>query len=314
MFDWLLGSKDKTNYDTAMQQAQQATKAQADAASYYYGNIEGDKWGSLDDANKSRILSEYNNLNNSANIGAQTSNDYNDAYKQELKDNRHNYFGNGLLGSFLNPIGQTATAAKDLALGQYEENDRDMWSDIGAAAQTALSFVPMAGGATGRVINYIPGMALTGAGMNASEALRQGGSETDIGEMLKSAGTGAAFGAGVPLAGRAAGGFLRNRGSNVIGRELAQSGIADDVAQQFMGALPNKALYQTALSSFVPKSTAGKVALGAGALYGGSKLLGGLGGEQAQSPTQQLASQFEQQYGYTPSEYELQMIMSQGGY
>ena len=156
-------------------------------------------------------------------------------------------------------------------------------------------------------------MALTGAGFNAGETLRQGGSQTDIGELLGSAGTGAAFGAGIPLAGRAAGGVLRNRGSSVIGKELARGGVADDVAKQFTNVLPNKALYQTALKSFVPQSTAGKLALGGGALYGGSKLLGAFGGGQQQDPTQQLAAQFEQQYGYTPSDYELQLLM-QGGY
>ncbi len=326
MFDWLFGSKSKTNYDDAMKQTQQASKAQADATAYFYDNIDGDKWNTLDDDSKANVLSQYNALNNAATSGAQTANQYNDTYNQELKDNRYNYFGNGLLGSLLNPIGQTASAVKDLATGQYGENGRDAMSDLGAAGQTALSFLPFAGGALaraggavgkmgaglGKAVNSVPGMALTGAGFNAGETLRQGGSQTDIGDLLGSAGTGAAFGAGIPIAGRAIGGALRNRGSSLIGKELAQSGVADDAAQQFMGALPNKALYQTALKSLVPKSTAGKVVVGAGALYGGSRLLGGMGGGQ-EDPTQQLAAQFQQQYGYTPSDYELQLLM-QGGY
>ena len=77
-----------------------------------------------------------------------------------------------------------------------------------------------------------------------------------------------------------------------------------------MGSVPNKALYQTALRSFVPKSTIGKVAAGGGALYGASQLMG-IGGQQ--DPTQQLAAQFEQTYGYPPSDYELQLLTS-GGY
>ena len=328
MFDWLFGSGNKTNYDDAMKQTQAASKAQADATAYYYDNLDGDKWNALDDSGRANALSQYNALNSAATSGVETANQYNDAYNQELKDTRYNYFGNGLLGSLLNPIGQTASAAKDLATGQYGENDRDMWSDIGAAGQTALSFLPFAGGALakaggavgkagaglGKAVNSIPGMALTGAGFNAGETLRQGGSQTDIGELLGSAGTGAAFGAGIPLAGRAAGGVLRNRGSSVIGKELARGGVADDVAKQFTNVLPNKALYQTALKSFVPQSTAGKLALGGGALYGGSKLLGAFGGGQQQDPTQQLAAQFEQQYGYTPSDYELQLLTAQGGY
>lgn len=79
-----------------------------------------------------------------------------------------------------------------------------------------------------------------------------------------------------------------------------------------MSSVPNKALYQTALRSFVPKTTLGKAAVGGGALLGANHLMGG--GQQQADPTAQLAAQFQQAYGYTPSELELQMLMSQGGY
>lgn len=322
MFDWLFGSKGNS-YDDAMRQSQSASKAQADATSYYYDNFDGDKWDKLGRDGQASALAEYNSLLGNAQSQVGSANQYTDTYNQELKDNRYNYFGNGLLGALLNPIGQTASAAKDLATGQYGENDRDMWSDIGAAGQTALSFLPFAGGlaraggavgkmgaGVGKAINTVPGMAATGAGFSAGETLRQDGSDTDMGELLGSAGTGAAFGAAIPIAGRVGGKMLRNRGANVLNREMAQSGVADDVAQQFMGSVPNRALYQTALRSFVPQSTAGKLAVGAGGIYGASRLMGG---GQQQDPTAELAAQFEQQYGYPPSEYELQLLTA-GGY
>lgn len=331
MFDWLFGSGRQTNYDDTLKQAQQASKAQADATAFYYDNIENN-WDNLDQNSRADVLGQYNQLNSNATSASQGYDDYFSAYNQEEKDNKYNYFGNGLLGALLNPIGQTASAAKDLATGQYQENGRDAMSDLGAAGQTALSFLPFAGGlaraggavgkvgaGVGKAVNSVPGMALTGAGFNAGETLRQGGAETDPAELLASAGTGAAFGAGIPLAARAGGSFLRNRGSKVLGREMAQSGVADDVAQQVMGAVPNKALYQTALRSFVPKSTVGKLAVGGGALYGASRLMGG--GEQPapqySSPEiEQIAMELAvENGGVPPSEYEIMQLMQmQGGY
>lgn len=326
MFDWLFGNKRQTNYDDTNSLYNQYSEANNAANDYYKTNIESANWDSLGQDEKAKRVQEYNNLDSQRqNYGSQYGQTF-ETYNQENKDRKHDYFGNGLLGSILNPIGQTFTAAGDALSGQYEERGRDLASDLGAAGQTALSFLPFAGGlakagglvgkvgaGVGKAVNSVPGMALTGAGFNAGETLRQGGSETDMGDLIGAAGTGAAFGAGIPIAGRIGGSMLRNRGSKVLGREMAQSGVADDVAQQFMGAVPNKALYQTALRSFVPKSTFGKVAVGGGALLGANKLMGG-GGEQAADPTQQLAAQFQQAYGYTPSEYELQMLMAQGGY
>lgn len=326
MFDWLFGSGRQTNYDDAMKQAQQASKAQADATAYYYDNIDKG-WDGMDANARADALNQYNQLNSAATSSSENYGNYFDAYNQEEKDNRYNYFGNGLLGALLNPIGQTISAGKDLATGQYGENDRDVMSDLGAAGQTALSFLPFAGGlaraggavgkvgaGVGKAVNSVPGMAAMGAGFNAGETLRQDGSEAEIGDLIGSAGTGAAFGAAIPVAGRIGGKMLRNRGSKVLGSELSRAGVADDAAQQILGATPNRALYQTALRSFVPKSTVGKLAAGGAGIYGASRLMGA--GQEA-DPTQELAAQFEQAYGYTPSDYELQLLMAQmqqGGY
>ena len=323
MFDWLFGTKRQTNYDDTNSLYNQYSEANNAANDYYTKNIESANWDSLGQDEKAKRVQEYNNLDSQRQTyGSQYGQTY-DMFNQENKDRKYDYFGNGLLGSILNPIGQTFTAAGDALSGQYEERGRDLASDLGAAGQTALSFLPFAGGlakagglvgkagaGVGKAVNSVPGMALTGAGFNAGETLRQQGSDVDMGDLASSAGIGAAFGAGIPIAGRIGGNMLRNRGSKVLGSELAKSGVADDAAQQFMSSVPNKALYQTALRSFIPKSTAGKVAVGAGALYGGSRLMG-MGAQP--DPGQQLVAEFTQMYGREPSEYELQLLTA-GGY
>lgn len=277
MFDWLFGDGGKQRKQNEEQlDALRTQRADADVLSQVFnnrissGNYNNDNVGTIMDAGDS-----YGQFVKDADT--QTAD-----LEKSLKQSRYDYFGNGLLGAILNPIGQTATAGFDLATGQYENNDRDMWSDIGAAGQTALSFLPFAGG-----LARVGGVA---------------------GKMA--AGVGAAFGAGIPIAGKIGGNMLRNRGSKVLGNELAKSGVADDAAQQFMSSVPNKALYQTALRSFVPKSTVGKLAVGGGALYGASRLMGG--GQQP-DPGQQLVAEFTQMYGREPSEYELQLLTA-GGY
>ena len=325
MFDWLFGTKRQTNYDDTNSMYNQYNEANNAANDYYKNNVESANWDTLGQDEKAKRVQEYNQLNAKRQGLGENYGQTFDVYNKENDSTKYDYFGNGLLGSLLNPVAQTFTAVGDGLSGQYEAKGRDLASDLGAAGQTALSFLPFAGGlakaggvlgkagaGVGKAVNSVPGMALTGAGFNAGETLRQGGSDTNLNDMLAAAGTGAAFGAGIPIAGRMGGKFLRNRGSSVLGREMASSGVADDVAQQVLGSVPNKALYQTALRSFVPKSTFGKVAVGGGALLGANKLMG-MGGQQ-EDPTQQLAAQFQQQYGYTPSQFELQMLMSQGGY
>lgn len=136
-----------------------------------------------------------------------------EAYKQ----GRNNYFGNGLIGSILNPMAQTATGIGDLAGlalsgGKYNawdksKNDlgvsRDIGSDLGALAETALTIIPAvkeaslakagkavaAGTATAKqkaiseaakamtAGQKIAGNALLGAGIGASGSLRDMGFE-----------------------------------------------------------------------------------------------------------------------------------------
>lgn len=350
MFDWLFGDGGKE-----MDKQKSALDAQLESQTYNR-DMANAMTQILSDPNNSDLvtqagsdytsdwLNQARGMRASVNRNQSSVDDMQKQYDAAEKSNRYNYFGNGLLGALLNPIGQTATAGFDLATGQYENNDRDVMSDLGAAGQTALSFLPFAGGlakagglvgkagaGVGKAVNSVPGMALTGAGFNAGETLRQQGSDVDMGDLASSAGIGAAFGAGIPIAGRMGGKFLRNRGAKQVAEKFmtdprnakasaqlqeAGGGAVNSLIRDIAGRERNNlaqrygGLYQNALSSMVPRSTAGKLALGGGAIYGGSRLLG-MGAEQ--DPTQQLAAEFVQMYGREPSEYELQLLTA-GGY
>ena len=144
----------------------------------------------------------------------------NDTAKNSLanyKATKNNVFGNGLIGSMLNPIAQTVSAASDLGNlafsgGKYNawdasQNDigdsRDIGSDIGALGETALTLGTLghgallgkaskavqAGTATAKQANMVAkalgktaaqnivGGALVGAGYGAAGNLRQSGFE-----------------------------------------------------------------------------------------------------------------------------------------
>lgn len=74
------------------------------------------------------------------------------------KNSRYNVFGNGFIGSLLNPIAQTFSAAGDLAgmalsggkVNAWDSSknalgvSRDVGSDLGALGETALTVLPMA--------------------------------------------------------------------------------------------------------------------------------------------------------------------------
>lgn len=296
MFDWLLGSGGKDRQALADQQAQ---------ANDVYGQY--DKWFnglSEDQRNQFNTQSGGNFLDTLKNetVGAADT-----AWNDYSKKSRNDTFGNGILGALLNPFAQTATAAGDLATGQYQKKGRDVMSDLGALGESALSVVPFAGGAmkalklgkagaaVSKGVNSIPGMAAVGAGFGGLEALRQGGSETQLQDVLSQAGMGAAFGGGIPLAGK----LLKGRGTKVLSNQMANRGMDQQAISQTMGAIPNRALYSSAMRSFVPKSTFGKIAAGAGAVAGGGMLMNSMGGQQPAMDGQMTE---EQLYNYLISQ------------
>ena len=305
MFDWLFGSGRQTNYDDTNKLYGQFNDARNQATNFYNDKIANANWDSLDSATKASLSNEYNQLNARASgLDAQYS-QTNDLFNQEEKANRNNYFGNGVLGAILNPFAQTFDAGMDAITGNYK--GRDVASDLGALGESALSVVPFAGGAmkamklgkagnaVNNAVNSIPGMAAVGAGFGGLEALRQGGSETQLQDVLSQAGMGAAFGGGIPLAGR----MLRGRGTKVLSNQMANRGMDQQAISQTMSAIPNRALYSSAMRSFVPRSTFGKIAAGAGAVAGGGMLMNGMGGQQPAMGGQMTE---EQLYNYLVSQ------------
>lgn len=296
MFDWLLGSGGKDRQALADQQAQ---------ANDVYGQY--DKWFnglSEDQRNQFNTQAGGNFLDTLKNetVGAADT-----AWNDYSKTSRNDTFGNGILGALLNPFAQTATAAGDLATGQYQKKGRDVMSDLGALGESALTFLPGAGmigkaGKVGKALTSVPGLAATNAGFGGLEAVRQGGSETQLQDVLSQAGMGAAFGGGIPLAGK----LLKGRGSKVLQKGMASRGMDDEMIKQTMGAIPNRALYYSAVKSFVPKSTIGKVAAGGGAAYGIGSLLNQGGQQPAADPSMMMQNSGdmteEQLYNYLISQ------------
>ena len=307
MFDWLFG-KGRDAYEQEQRQALDKAytdKFVADFVSQKMGGMRDKFKGSIDD-------NQWGDAMDSIKSVAQRNSDtYNDTQKQfdeTMKKQRHNYFGDGLLGSILNPIAQTGTAALDLATGNYK--DRDVMSDIGAAGQTLLGALPAVGGAAkalnmgkaasglGKINNAlttIPGSIGTGAVFGGLETLQQDGADTNLGDVLNSAGTGAAFGAALPMVSN----FVKTRGA----KNLVTKYMSDPRYSQASEALQNagreeignfvkrvaksgspglQEIYGGLYKNALPQSTFGKLALGGGALYGGSRLLGG-GQQQPQT-------------------------------
>lgn len=263
MFDWLFGDGGK-GLQQQKQQLDQAKNQQT------YNREMGNAMSSIlaDPANAELVsqagsdfinswTNQGNSLRSAANQSQTDIDSMSKAYDQAKNADKYNYFGNGIIGSILNPIAQTATAVGDLATGNYSKNNRDWVSDLGAAAETALNFIPGASalkavnGATKLSKGALALNALTGAGASMADAYRQGGKDTNFNDALSQAGTGALFGAAVPAAIGVGGNFVKNRGG---------------------------------WRNMLPQSKLGKAAVIGGGLYGGSRLLGGLNGSnQAQS-------------------------------
>lgn len=301
MFDWLFGKKRETDYDTLEKTAQEYNQSADMIDKFYKDNFSDEKWNSMDNNQRMKTLYEYGDMANKYDVAQKSYDDYNKLFNQEEKDYRHAYFGNGMLGSILNPIAQTGMAALDLATGNYE--GRDVMSDLGAAGQTALSIIPGLGavanaaklgkvasslGKASKAMYTLPGSTATGAVFGGLEELRQSGSDTNFGDVLNSAGTGAVFGAAVPMANN----FVRNRGAkNMVTKymsdprynqasEALQNAGAEEIGNFVKrvardGSPALQRMYGGIYRNALPQSTFGKLVLGGGALYGGSRLLGG---------------------------------------
>lgn len=253
----LFGTGRQYDRDTVNSQIDKANQLNQQANDYYAKNIEGADWGSLSDedrAQRTAIMNSYNNARAQAKSGLDT---LGKAYEQEEKDWRYKPLGNGIIGGIVNPMYQAGTAAVDLMGNTYKQNNRDPVSDIGAGVESLMNIIPGASGvkaltSAGKISRgALVRNALSGAASSVAGAYREGGQNTKLSEALGRIPMGAAMGAAMPI------GF-----------------------EKFSG-LKNK-LTGTDWRKYLPKSTMGKVALGGGALYGGSKLLPLFGGGQNQ--------------------------------
>lgn len=249
----LFGTGRQYDRDTVNSQIDKANQLNQQANDYYAKNIEGADWNSLSDedrAQRTAIMNSYNNARAQAKSGLDT---LGKAYEQEEKDWRYKPFGNGIIGGMINPMYQAGTAAVDLMGGTYKQNNRDPVSDIGAGVESLMNIIPGASGvkaltSAGKISrNALVRNALSGAASSVANAYREGGQNTKLSDALGRIPMGAAMGAAMPI------GFDK------------------------LGGLKNK-LTGTDWRKYLPKSTIGKVALGGGALYGGSKLLPLFGG------------------------------------
>lgn len=249
----LFGTGRQYDRNTVNSQIDKANQLNQQANDYYAKNIEGADWNSLSDedrAQRAAIMNSYNNARAQAKSGLDT---LGKAYEQEEKDWRYKPFGNGIIGGMINPMYQAGTAAVDLMGGTYKQNNRDPVSDIGAGVESLMNIIPGASGikaltSAGKISRgALVRNALSGAASSVANAYREGGQNTKLSDALGRIPMGAAMGAAMPI------GFDK------------------------FGSLKNK-LTGTDWRKYLPKSTLGKVALGGGALYGGSKLLPLFGG------------------------------------
>lgn len=141
------------------------------------------------------------------------------------KSTKNQVFGNGLIGSLLNPVAQTAGAIGDLgglALSggkvnawdksqDYIGDSRDWLSDLGAVGETALDIATLGTGAGAKAGAKTLGKtiakgALTGAGYGLAGGLNEMGAEDfDAGQLALGTALGGAIGGGVSGLGYGAG-------------------------------------------------------------------------------------------------------------
>lgn len=213
MFDFLFGkNKDQyaSEYDTAIKNAKQD---RADAAYNYRYNK------ALYDANKDYFdkigvkdpsASYWNDTGQRANAFTETMNQYgkylNDLNKEKEDvawKNRYNIFGDGLIGGVLNPFHQAGTAVQDLVSSgtkEWDNGDRDVGSDLGAAGQVGLTLLGfLGGGGAGASLGQT---MLKGAGYGAGYGALggitdMGAKNFDLGQLALNTGIGAAVGGGM---------------------------------------------------------------------------------------------------------------------
>lgn len=221
---------------------------------------------------------------------------YNELGKAK-RENKYNVFGNGLLGSLLNPVVGAGDYIADTGLGiaplpisilragqRYSNTDNEGFkeSDLGQDIGSMISAGSLVagGGALGSGASLgakLAAEAGAGALQNVGMDLYQGGEYTDYGNLAGDALSGAAFGAAIPLAQTGlgkVGSALRNRGQSAIANQAMGQGYSQAMANQ-LAQNTGKAAQTAAGLGSVARTKPFKI--GAGAVAGGTLLSNLLG-------------------------------------
>lgn len=228
------------------------------------------------------------------------SGSYNDKIgqlKTDADSDRGTFIDGGLLGALINPLTQTVKAGADLAggiggsIGGDEHawdawNKRDHLSDLGALANTALTFTGAGNLARGASLGAKVGAgALIGGLQNGAYNLYQNGQNTDLGNLAGDMAFGAAISGAIPVAGNALGNISTRGAQRLVDSAIARNGL-DLTGDAYMSAINNaKHGLRGGLISFgagmIPQTRLGKAAaIGGGAALGGMTLSNLLGGGQ----------------------------------
>ena len=261
----------------------------------------------------------YNKIANAYDMSGIESDSFLDPYSKNVNDartnfnnafkrNKYNEFGNGIIGSLINPVGQVASLGGDLAYGigtgdWSNASKRDYVSDLGALANTALTFSGAGNLArTAPLASKIAAGAAMGGAQNAAFNLWQNGYDTQLGDVLGDTAFGAAIGGAIPIAGNAIGNITQRGAVKNVNNALRKAGFGGNLSDAGMYAAGQNVLgdqYQALLSQAnngvrnkltnfatgaLPNSRLGKMAaIGGGTALGGyglSKMLGGSGNDQ----------------------------------
>lgn len=224
MFDFLFGKTgDQINkeYDKALKNAgEERANAVFDAVYnnrlYNANKDKFDAMGVEKPAYASEVSSAYQDSMNELQKEADTA----------RRQNKYNVFGNGLIGSVLNPVAQVGSIAGDMlaspirAMSDKETNrykmdkDNDFVSDIGAMGE--VGFDALGWGSLGdaikggtKLMSNVGKTALRqgalGAGENAFSALREKGGDASLGDFVGNMALGGALGAGIGAVGQIGG-------------------------------------------------------------------------------------------------------------
>lgn len=268
--------------------------AAAQAYQSYYKNLkedDPDTYNKIAGAYDMSGIESDSFLDPYSNAVSEANNTFNDRFKH----NRYNEFGNGIIGSLINPVGQVASLGGDLLYGAGTGDwsnaaKRDYVSDLGALANTALTFTGAGNLArTAPLASKIAAGAAMGGAQNAAFNLWQNGSDAKIGDVLGDAAFGAAIGGAMPAVGNALGNITTRGAQRIVDKGLQNAGKTPANANAYMSLINNaKSGARGKLLSFgagiVPQTKLGKAAaIGGGAALGGyglSKIFGGGGNDQ----------------------------------